>query len=58
MKYTLFLVGLTMESILFDPRYKSSMKQKPQKPELNNGEKYVFNSYTEINCFQSRKKGN
>jgi hypothetical protein len=58
MKYTLFLVGLTMETILFDPRYKSSMKQKPQKPELNNGEKYVFNSCTEINCFQSRKKGN
>ncbi len=46
MKYTLFLVGLTMETILFDPRYKSSMKQKSQKPELNNGEKYVFNSYT------------
>ena len=56
MKYTLFLVGLTMETILFDPRYKSSMKQKPPEPELNNGEKYVFNSYTEINCFQSRKK--
>lgn len=56
MKYTLFSVGLTMETILFDPRYKSSMKQKPQKPGLNNGEKYVFNSFTEMNCFQSRKK--